>query len=52
MNVDLETVKGGRKEVLGIGWGCIHGRFGSERAVECMEAVQGVSLSCAKAYFP
>lgn len=65
MKADLERVWRGKKKkkggglVAGVGEVsregaggiCIHGRCRSETAGVCMEAVQGVSLSCAKAYF-
>lgn len=50
----MQTLKEGReveKEASGDGGGdCIYGRFRSETPGACMEAIQGVSLSCARAY--
>lgn len=55
MYLILQTLKDFRVVEWGpwvlVGGDCIHGRCRSETAGVCMESVQGVSLSCAKAIF-
>lgn len=46
-----ECMEVGKGSWVLVGGDCFRSRFWSETAGVCMEAVQGVSLSCPRAYF-